>query len=138
MNPIFFILILFLNILLGQDQNTLKIKDFKDNPPAFTKVIFQVVESDKENDASSLLNEEMEGYRIQVATSTSEESLVSIQKNLEKLTNEKIYIIFELPNYKIRVGNYLTRKDAEVLLKKLSRNGYRYAWIVPTKIERKN
>jgi len=138
MNPIFFILILFLNILLGQDQNTLKIKDFKDNPPAFPKVIFQGVESDKENDASSLLNEEMEGYRIQVATSTSEESLVSIQKNLEKLTNEKIYIIFELPNYKIRVGNYLTRKDAEVLLKKLSRNGYRYAWIVPTKIERKN
>ena len=138
MKPIFFILILFLNILLGQDQNTLKIKDFKDNPPTFPKVIFQGIESDKENDASSLLNEEIEGYRIQVATSTSEESLVSIQKNLEKLTNEKIYIIFELPNYKIRVGNYLTRKDAEVLLKKLSRNGYRYAWIVPTKIERKN
>lgn len=123
---------------MAQESSTLKIDDFKDNPPTFPKIILPGYEEDKENKNSFLLNEELEGYRIQVATSTSEESLISIRTNLEKLTNEKIYIIFELPNYKVRVGNYLNRKDAEVLLKKLSRNGYRYAWIVPTKIERNN
>ena len=123
---------------MAQESSTLNIDDFKDNPPAFPKIILPGYEEDKENKNSFLLNEELEGYRIQVATSTSEESLISIRTNLEKLTNEKIYIIFELPNYKVRVGNYLNRKDAEVLLKKLSRNGYRYAWIVPTKIERNN
>jgi hypothetical protein len=138
MYQILFLLILFSNVLMAQESSTLKIDDFKDNPPAFPKIILPGYEEDKENKNSFLLNEELEGYRIQVATSTSEESLISIRTNLEKLTNEKIYIIFELPNYKVRVGNYLNRKDAEVLLKKLSRNGYRYAWIVPTKIERNN
>ena len=76
---------------MAQESSTLKIDDFKDNPPAFPKIILPGYEEDKENKNSFLLNEELEGYRIQVATSTSEESLISIRTNLEKLTNEKIY-----------------------------------------------
>ena len=50
--------------------------------------------------------------------------------------DKKIYIIFELPNYKLRVGNFLNRKEAESFQKKIVRLGYRTAWVVPTMIEK--
>ena len=53
-----------------------------------------------------------------------------------KIINEQIYIIFELPNYKLRVGNFLNRKEAENFQKKIVRLGYRTAWVVPTMIEK--
>ena len=52
-----------------------------------------------------------------------------------KSVYKKIYIIFELPNYKLRVGNFLNRKEAESFQKKIVRLGYRTAWVVPTMIE---
>ena len=48
---------------------------------------------------------------------------------------EKIYIKFELPNYKLRVGNFDSRKKAEAYRNKVIQLGYRSAWVVPTLIE---
>ena len=59
-----------------------------------------------------------------------------LKTEIEKSINEQIYIIFELPNYKLRVGNFVNRKEAESFQKKIVRLGYRTAWIVPTMIEK--
>ena len=55
--------------------------------------------------------------------------------NLSFLYNEKIYIIFEAPNYKVRIGNYIDREDAEEVRNFLTNKGFPSAWIVRTKID---
>ena len=72
---------------------------------------------------------------MQITISQNEKELQEIQKEIEEILNEKSYIIFELPNYKLRVGNFLNRKEAESFQKKIVRLGYRTAWVVPTMIE---
>ena len=80
----------------------------------------------------------VKGYRVQIVISQNEEELQNLENEIQKSINEKIYIIFELPNYKLRVGNFLNRKEAENFQKTIVRLGYRTAWVVPTMIELEN
>ena len=73
--------------------------------------------------------------KVQILISQNVNELEVIQDKLMKSVDKKIYIIFELPNYKLRVGNFLNRKEAESFQKKIVRLGYRTAWVVPTMIE---
>ena len=77
----------------------------------------------------------IKGYRVQVIISENQEDLIQVKDNLEKIIKEKIYIQFELLNYKLRVGNFSSRKKAELYLSKIIRLGYKSAWIIPTLIE---
>ena len=71
---------------------------------------------------------------------TQNESLNSILKKYEIDDKELKLITKELnsklPNYKLRVGNFVNRKEAESFQKKIVRLGYRTAWVVPTMIEK--
>ena len=118
----------------------LKPSDFDDNPPKFPTVNLPSFSSKNDlEDVSS--NEEInliKGYRVQIVISQNEQELKDIKTKIEKSINEQIYIIFELPNYKLRVGNFLNRKEAENFQKKIVRLGYRKAWVVPTMIEKED
>ena len=65
----------------------------------------------------------------------SGKDLIDIKEKLELTIKEKIYIKFELPNYKLRIGNFDSRKKAEAYRNKVIQLGYRSAWVVPTLIE---
>ena len=88
-----------------------------------------------ELDSTNVINSFERGYRIQVLISQDENELIIIKNKLENSINKKIYIIFELPNYKLRIGNFINRKEAENFQKKIVKLGYRTAWVVPTIIE---
>ena len=77
----------------------------------------------------------VQGYRIQVMISENQEDLVLAKEKLESVIKEKIYIQFELPNYKLRIGNFSSRKKAELYRTKIVRLGYRSSWVIPTLIE---
>ena len=64
-------------------------------------------------------------------------NLILVKDEIEiiLMKQEKIYIKFELPNYKLRVGNFDSRKKAEAYRNKVIQLGYRSAWVVPTLIE---
>ena len=115
----------------------IKPSDFNDNPPNFPKVVLpsfttdEIAETDTRDSTSYLVK----GYRVQIVISQNVNELEVIQDKLMKSVDKKIYIIFELPNYKLRVGNFLNRKEAESFQKKIVRLGYRTAWVVPTMIE---
>ena len=115
----------------------IKPSDFNDNPPNFPKVVLpsftteEIAETDTLGSTSYLVK----GYRVQIVISQNVNELEVIQDKLTKSVDKKIYIIFELPNYKLRVGNFLNRKEAESFQKKIVRLGYRTAWVVPTMIE---
>lgn len=79
------------------------------------------------------------GFRVQlVATPNYHEadSLITTVRNtfVENMDTTKAYLIYDSPNYKIRLGNCKTRDDAEELLQRAKAEGFRYAWIVRSRI----
>ena len=115
----------------------LKPSDFDDNPPKFPTINLPSFSNQEisETNPSDLEINLVKGYRVQIVISQNEEELQNLKNEIQKSINEKIYIIFELPNYKLRVGNFLNRKEAENFQKKIVKLGYRTAWVVPTIIE---
>ena len=134
----FFILFLISNALCQSDF--IKPSDFNDNPPKFPTVNLPSFSSqdDLEDISSNKEINLIKGYRVQIVISQNEQELQDVKTDIEKSINEQIYIIFELPNYKLRVGNFLNRKEAENFQKKIVRLGYRTAWVVPTMIEKED
>jgi len=130
-------------LLLGNvmcQSDFLKPSDFDDSPPKFPTVNLPSFSNQEVSDINSSDMEInlVKGYRVQIVISQNEEELKNLQNEIEKLIDEKIYIIFELPNYKLRVGNFLNRKEAENFQNTIVRLGYRTAWVVPTMIELEN
>jgi hypothetical protein len=135
----YLLLFFLLNFAICQ-TDLIKPSDFNDNPPNFPNVVlpsFSTEEIDKK-DNLDLSSDLVKGYRVQIIISQNENELKEIQESLMQSVDQKIYIIFELPNYKLRVGNFLNRKEAENFQKKIVRLGYRTAWVVPTMIEMEN
>ena len=49
--------------------------------------------------------------------------------------DDSVYMIFEAPLYKLRTGNFVTKREAENEKLKLNREGYKDVWIVRSRIE---
>ena len=118
----------------------IKPSDFEDKLPNFPNVVLPSfsIEKTTQNDTISSLNNLEKGYRVQIIISQNENELIEIQDKIMQKTDEKIYIIFELPNYKLRIGNFISRKEAENFQRKIVKLGYKTAWVVPTMVEMDN
>ncbi|HIF29340.1 MAG: SPOR domain-containing protein [bacterium] len=132
------LIILFITSSIYGQSDFILPSDFVDSPPNLPNVVlpsFDDDNSDSEVSIDTNLINSVKGYRIQVAISQNEKDLIDIKEKLEVVVKEKIYIKFELPNYKLRVGNFDSRKKAEIYRNKVIQLGYRSAWVVPTLIE---
>jgi len=80
----------------------------------------------------------MEGFRIQIfndSGNNSKQAAMNAKKNFETIFPEiAAYISFEEPNYKVRVGNFRTKFDAEGCRKKIA-STYPNAFVVPDFVE---
>jgi hypothetical protein len=56
---------------------------------------------------------------------------------LAKLPQDSVYVVYDPPIYKIRLGDYPTRYDASIELPTVVGMGYPDAWIVPDNIVRR-
>ena len=131
------LILLLFGIVYSQDNSDfISPSDFSDRKPDLPDIILPNF-SDDDSDYSNSMNVDglVKGYRIQVIISENQEDLIEIKDNLEKVIKEKIYIQFELPNYKLRVGNFSSRKKAELYRNEIAHLGYRSAWVIPTLIE---
>ncbi|MEE9168667.1 MAG: SPOR domain-containing protein [bacterium] len=73
------------------------------------------------------------GYRVQIASVAIQEDADEIQlEAILEFEESEVYLIFETPYYKIRVGDFVIRRDAEALQEKAVELGYGDAWIVRT------
>jgi len=101
---------------------------------ARTETIIPVIPKD-----TLVVKEEIiQGFRIQVL-STSGVDEANIMKEIlkEKFPNDPIYIIYDTPVYKLRVGDFVSRYEASQRLPEFVEKGYKDAWIVPDRIVRK-
>ena len=58
----------------------------------------------------------------------------SLAISISSKINDSVYVEFETPNYKVRVGDFINRDSAELLQKELLKMGYKTAWILRTRI----
>jgi hypothetical protein len=79
---------------------------------------------------------EKPGYRVQIAALSSQDEAMQIKKEaMLKFGDQGVYLIFDPPFYKIRVGDFVSRYDAEKLQQKAIQLGYKDAWIVRTRVK---
>ena len=62
------------------------------------------------------------GYRVQVIVTNSRETAFKIKGELmERFPQHQAYAPYQSPYFKVRVGNFLKREDAQKFLKELSK-----------------
>ena len=127
-------------IAFSQEQDELinpnTLIDYQPNWPIVVNPLL-----DKENPKNN--NEEardtseiiIEGYRVQILVTRNSHSADSIRAVLSDEIDEDVYITYEVPYYKIRVGNCVDRKQAEELQQRLAELGYTSAWIIRTRVK---
>lgn len=80
---------------------------------------------------------EVDGYRVQLLATSSIESATLIKQKAEEQFLElqhKVYWSFEAPFYKIRIGDVLTRSEAETIRDLARSLGYDQAFPVRSKV----
>ncbi len=105
-----------------------KLKEFK-------TILFSDDEVFK-TDPSQMNKEYIEsmGYRIQLISTQNLSEAISIKAQADSLYSMPVYVDFEPPNYKVRIGNYITNEEASVMQSTMQRQGFKNAWVVPSKI----
>jgi hypothetical protein len=86
-------------------------------------------------DSMVVQEEVVQGFRIQIFSSSNVDE-ITLMKNLalEKFVGDSIYIIYDAPVYKVRIGDFINRYEANQRLPEFVEKGYRDAWIVPDRI----
>ena len=136
---IFVYIIVFTGCLLAQDSLFwFDMNTVLDPVPNTPKVLDKIFGTSQLSVLDSLKNVRIttqDGFRLQVfETSSVEEAKRSLRK-FEKALNDAVYMIFDAPLYKLRTGNFVTKKEAENEKLKLNREGYKDVWIVRSRIE---
>lgn len=106
------------------------------NDPYFDTLLFQF-ETAQQMRAQNPDNMGIEGYRVQIffdsGIYSGDRARVVKEEFEENHENVKAYITWRAPNYRVRVGDFRTRLDAEKFLNKLSKE-YPNAWVIKDEI----
>ncbi len=75
------------------------------------------------------------GFRIQVfSTSSIDEAMKMKVDVLAKLPQDSVYVVYDPPVYKVRLGDFPSRYEASIRLSSVVDQGFPDAWIVPDNI----
>ncbi|HLX12244.1 MAG TPA: SPOR domain-containing protein [Bacteroidota bacterium] len=75
------------------------------------------------------------GFRIQVLFTKEIGDANLVRDTLTAaLPQEYVYVVYEAPYYKVRVGNFLDRATADGYLRSVTTKGFPDAWVVPDKV----
>jgi hypothetical protein len=78
------------------------------------------------------------GYRIQIffdsGSNAKNKANNERRRFMTLFSQTKAYVTFDAPNFKVRVGNFRTRLDAEKFLREIQKH-FEMAYVVPSKIE---
>ena len=111
----FILIILSVSISFSQQKkikfDANKLNDPKPNWPKISSPFSSdVLNYNQTIDQDSII---IEGYRVQVLATRERFKAEKLQSDLEELFEYKIYVIFEAPNYKVRIGDFIDRQKAE-------------------------
>ena len=88
--------------------------------PRIEELIRKQVQINEETTRDS--RRSMPGFRIQVINSTDRNKVFSVKARIyQQFPELKPYLMYQAPNYKLKVGNFKTQEEAEDYQKQLSR-----------------
>ena len=138
MRPFLFLL-LFTGYLSAQDSLFwFDMNSVRDPVPKTPKILDKIFGTSQFGLLDSLKNIRIttqEGYRLQIFESSSVEETNRTLQKFERSLKDSIYMVFEAPLYKLRLGNFITKKEAEKQKENLNKKGYKNIWIVRSRIE---
>ena len=134
------ILFLVSTVLIAQDKKI----DFDPNQLRDPEPKWPIISSPLNTENLLINNNELdstqiiiEGFRVQLLATKEASKAEQLQKKLLDNLNQNIYIVYEAPNYKVRIGDFIDRRKAENLRKEMIKEGYTSAWIIRTRIKPK-
>jgi len=71
-----------------------------------------------------------QAFRVQLLASRVYGEARRAARVAEEIFDQPIYVDYEIPNYKVRVGNFADRRAAEDYQQKAQAAGYENAWVV--------
>lgn len=76
------------------------------------------------------------GFRLQIFSASTRQAAEDARNRAkQQLSRDDIFIDFEPPYFKVRVGNFKTRKDAEKLRDTAKKRGYETPFVVEAQIQ---
>ena len=132
--------LLIISFVLGQEIDLKKIFDpnkHRDVQPKWPVIINNVLPGDNSIDsilAADTVHWVTDGFRVQVLASNSITKADSLSIILNSTLEDSVYVVYETPNYKVRIGDYVGREDADKMRQNLHKMGYRSAWVIRTRI----
>ncbi len=137
----YFLVICVMGIGLAQenknDFDPDKLNDPEPRWPMIISPLMPNMEKEKPENRTDTTQIIVEGFRVQVLATRTRENADQLRQTLAEGYAEEIYIVFEAPNYKVRMGNFINRRHAESLRQTLVKSGYPSTWIIRTRIEPK-
>lgn len=76
------------------------------------------------------------GYRVQLKAGKNEAAIIEEKQKAMMKFNVPVYVEFDTPQYKLRIGDCLTEHEANLLRDRARRNGYVEAWRVRCLVNR--
>lgn len=99
------------------------------------------IRSENKNSAtikkSDQFQKEVNGYRVQIIATQNLEKATLLEEQAKSqfaMSGHKTYLVFETPLYKIRIGDFTSRNQADELKMQALKYGYREAFIVKSKV----
>ncbi len=85
----------------------------------------------------TVAEQEVEGYRVQLFMSEDPQQAREVRDDALLQFDQEVYLIYDAPRWKVRVGDFLSFSEAEQVQQKAQSMGYRDAWVVRTKVDAK-
>ena len=136
MNKLVFLILLY-DPLFAQEIQVIDHKIIKDIQPNWPVIINNVLDDSTSFEfvlSLDSVQSVLEGYRVQVLATRYIERADSLAAIMKNTISDSVYVDFEAPNYKVRVGDFIDRDPAETLQQELVQMGYNSAWILRTRI----
>ena len=91
-----------------------------------------VVEVDESTDGE--LNQVVSGYRVQLFAGRERTQARLIETKANSSYLQTVYLVFESPQYKVRIGDFTNRDEAVRFCQKLRKDGYSDTWVVKSPV----
>ena len=140
--------VLFSNffLIIVYSQNIDSVHSFKNNSiihdtPDFPLVVNKIFTGDHIFLIDSLSRLQIKGdeiFRIQIFESTESSIAKAEAKRFQNILGDTVYINFETPLYKLRIGNFSNRRQAEEAISAIENLGVKGSWVIRAMLNSNN
>ena len=126
----------FLIIVYSQNVDSVdsfKINSMIDDVPDFPLVVNKIFTGNHMSLIDSLSSIQIKGseiFRIQIFESIESSIAKAEAKRFQNILGDTVYINFETPLYKLRIGNFSNRRQAEEAISAIENLGVKGSWVI--------